>query len=942
MADKNRLELDKYLRDGYNIKKTIDDESKVIVLLGKTGSGKSTLSKFIREDKSLKVTKNIQDLLEFTDNDVTIGSKNCLESKTTQPNINKDSDSGYLLIDCAGFEDTRSPEQDLIVAFINKNILDSAKNMIIVLVENYSNLLVGQDRSAFTNNLKHLSALIDENVDSFQKSIGLIATKTDLNAPQKVIQVFLEKTKEHLEKLQNEAQEKVAKEEFSRQIKILTFMLEGSHFEYFYKPEEEKSPWKQGLNNWNQLRRLLFGDLKSTSAFKNEFNVTVAPETKNHVVQTILPDVAKKSMDLLDDIVSLVINSFDLLVNTNENPANTGLVSRLVNFVSDMAWQKNANVISSDTEVVETMKRKSESVVKVCNEILNVISEIKQFDDFKNVINYYKLDSKSWDDLKFQVVKLRFLHGIAKNDLGKFDKDAAGLFGRNKIMLTRVKNTSNFHTFLINLLQDDRSYCLKKLKENEVKVDFFNSFVALLRERGFNEITVSSAAGLIPNEALLKGFKDVLQACASPAPSKKTEENSLIFSGKSVALSHIETQIRTSSNRMHTIAIVAAKIFYVDCDVHLQNTHLVIMAPQVVIVNERRTLTLAGENGIPHEQERACDGAKALHGNPGYSSGSLRLLANGVKNASLLCVRSVGGDGSDGQHGCDGRDAQRPSTQNVIESELVEEVVPDQTSTKLWNVMEKTGIGAIAVGVTAFVATVALPAASVTSAIAAIAAGTNALASVTSLIASAVVLTEKKCSTIIQIDNYGAPPEDGLRGGDAGAAATAGGIQILAGAVDIDCDASPGKSGKFGSGGNGGVNESLKLIDKFKVTSKKKSRFFGLIGKYDHYETIKIRSETSESNIEYFPNALSGQNGSENEDALQNYKFRPSFPIHKLAEEVCTVSQTNLSTDSSLKKFLESILTENDLAASELLRNLLHEHENVQENNINFENLNFL
>jgi predicted ATPase len=50
-----------------------------IVLAGGTGTGKSTLSKFLRKTPTLRISKNVGDDLVFTDNEDRIGNNNSLQ-----------------------------------------------------------------------------------------------------------------------------------------------------------------------------------------------------------------------------------------------------------------------------------------------------------------------------------------------------------------------------------------------------------------------------------------------------------------------------------------------------------------------------------------------------------------------------------------------------------------------------------------------------------------------------------------------------------------------------------------------------------------------------------------------------------------------------------------------------------------------------------------------
>lgn len=159
-----------------DMKTTINLEkaTRLILLLGTTGTGKSTLAKFLTKDPSLKVVAIGRNSYAFRDNG-TIGS-NIRKSMTVVPNIFKDPKTGEIIVDSPGFSDTREPKYEIANAFFMKHVLTYPTRLKIVVTENHFSLTEGMDRFGLTRLLKSLAELIP-NIERLRGSISLVVTK---------------------------------------------------------------------------------------------------------------------------------------------------------------------------------------------------------------------------------------------------------------------------------------------------------------------------------------------------------------------------------------------------------------------------------------------------------------------------------------------------------------------------------------------------------------------------------------------------------------------------------------------------------------------------------------------------------------------------------------------------------------------------------------------
>jgi energy-coupling factor transporter ATP-binding protein EcfA2 len=133
-------EIYQLISDG---EKKIDGNSfkEVILFVGITGSGKTTLTQFLAGDNdklfSVAVDEETADETgEFLiiDNDKI--SNSTITSKTLYPEAIVDADTHEVLVDCPGFSDTRSTNYDIAATIFTKYLIDNVNAVKVVLVVN--------------------------------------------------------------------------------------------------------------------------------------------------------------------------------------------------------------------------------------------------------------------------------------------------------------------------------------------------------------------------------------------------------------------------------------------------------------------------------------------------------------------------------------------------------------------------------------------------------------------------------------------------------------------------------------------------------------------------------------------------------------------------------------------------------------------------------------
>lgn len=151
----------------------------LILMLGTTGAGKSTLTSFLT-GANLESIETLKDSGEFVlvDRNGLITRKSTTISKTVVPNLMIDDQSGLTYYDCPGFSDSRGVANDISVSYLIKKLINSAKAVKLVFAVSFSSVRNGGDRRGFMELLNHATAFIKD-VNKYRDAIALIVTKVD-------------------------------------------------------------------------------------------------------------------------------------------------------------------------------------------------------------------------------------------------------------------------------------------------------------------------------------------------------------------------------------------------------------------------------------------------------------------------------------------------------------------------------------------------------------------------------------------------------------------------------------------------------------------------------------------------------------------------------------------------------------------------------------------
>lgn len=187
---KKKLQNDKIL-------KQIKDK-KLIIILGNTGSGKSTLTNFLINSKLKKIYDHEDSLADFV---IDVEDKN-IEFSQIGHNYEKSKTEGFklyfnkkenlVLLDTQGFFDSRGVDYEISFSLLFEKILENCKSLKFILLSSFANFESNRSEG-FRKNLNFFEKLFvsKENLKKYQKSIMLLITKNKRITLKKIKSVLI-------------------------------------------------------------------------------------------------------------------------------------------------------------------------------------------------------------------------------------------------------------------------------------------------------------------------------------------------------------------------------------------------------------------------------------------------------------------------------------------------------------------------------------------------------------------------------------------------------------------------------------------------------------------------------------------------------------------------------------------------------------------------------
>ncbi|KAG4073303.1 hypothetical protein HA402_002648 [Bradysia odoriphaga] len=164
-------EILRYLEIGLEDIETTDVKD-VVMLIGATGVGKSTLAQFIANETNTLRAQCVFGDCKIIDDSGTIGDS--IISKTFLPNLVFHDSFQIPFYDMPGFNDNRNESIEIAISFFMRQILEEAETIKIVVLANFASFRTNS-KTDFANLLRNLVDLIKEPA-KFRGGMAIVST----------------------------------------------------------------------------------------------------------------------------------------------------------------------------------------------------------------------------------------------------------------------------------------------------------------------------------------------------------------------------------------------------------------------------------------------------------------------------------------------------------------------------------------------------------------------------------------------------------------------------------------------------------------------------------------------------------------------------------------------------------------------------------------------
>ncbi|CAG7732785.1 unnamed protein product [Allacma fusca] len=256
----------------------------IILVLGNTGAGKTTITKFIAEVNELEAY-DAGDRYLVRDKQQKISVDSTMISKTIFPDLIIDKATNNAFYDLPGFGDTRNASVEIANAWFMKKVAGTAKRVKLLLVVNYESLLTGGTRTAFKTALEHVTELV-KNPAKFKSSIGLVATKVEsVRPPDTIINgigIFLEAIKADLPKVFPDSSKRQAASLLVDALLSKDGAGKYNKISFFRQPEDEGPLVKipEVMKQRPHIVNMIYRNVGYTSISSEDFGFSLSPAGK--------------------------------------------------------------------------------------------------------------------------------------------------------------------------------------------------------------------------------------------------------------------------------------------------------------------------------------------------------------------------------------------------------------------------------------------------------------------------------------------------------------------------------------------------------------------------------------------------------------------------------------------------------------------------------------
>jgi hypothetical protein len=393
---------------------------KIILFIGLTGTGKSTLAHFLAGNPKLKSIKDHADYY-ITDGNEKV-SEETTTSKTLFPELILDPESGNVMADCPGFSDTRSVSHDIAATIFTRELLKKAEKVKIVIAASHHSVRKGVDRLAFPNLLNHAAEFLTS-INKYRNSTALMITKVENTSEDDLI--IIEGIGKFLIEMKNVLKQQPQNDFTDKKIQLLNIFLEKKGGLYanigiFLRPDME-GPLDELDNLMDgkiRNREILFNQLQYTESNSDDFGLSVSDKSKMTVIRMIHA-TSQNISKLLDD----ECNMFQTIYDANIGNVNTP--DELQTTITDMSEMINQIEIGNqpDFQITETIQWFNTSYTQENDSFETNLLEQQRYLDFLKPLQPIRKGKKQSNDFtKYYRTLAKFKQVLALKKTSAADK----------------------------------------------------------------------------------------------------------------------------------------------------------------------------------------------------------------------------------------------------------------------------------------------------------------------------------------------------------------------------------------------------------------------------------------------------------------------------------------------------------------------------------------
>ncbi|RZF40842.1 hypothetical protein LSTR_LSTR003352 [Laodelphax striatellus] len=648
----------KLLSDGEQVirKQGALSVDETLLVLGKAGSGKTTLVQFLTQNPKLQSKQVRANTGEYIIEDGEKIGTSATDSFTLYPEI-VNYNSFINFCDSPGFHDSRSSAHEVVSMDVMKSITSKFKKVKILLIENHGSLQYGVTKDSFISTLQHLDDFLVD-IDKYRDHIVLIATKIpltyittedDINIVSGIVteEMHIESVMEYLNLTEASIAKKLnhdigkTKENFYKKvIKLLQSLQTRDENGRATRINVFRRPYKSGpLINMSLLEKnkesliKTIMNLSSVEVSENDFGLTLSNEAKmylecllkltsdnyknkiNELSLKLNEFVTQKTQSyssfeqVLSDMKSLYYALKQLSENLDETRNFIEFFEKLNGFISDQKISSHTN----SNERIHVLEKYEEMLHKILDTNL-VFSPSSWFLPIRQVIKFVE------DEMQWYKSLNKFISRLASYQTQK---------NKTEIFSTVFHQGSISTSDLMDLFM--------RITENTSSKQFIDAQDITKRRLELESITTTL----------------LLQSNITCDANGR-----LRVKGFQIRIAEINLENLSDSHcnniPVKEVALLAVETIFLDEDTtdSFNGVNMFIAAPKWVVIGQRR-IVLSGKSG-PQANHSYDDGENGKPGLPGDNSGSFFGIGLQFLNGENLYIEMNGGRGGHGSNGAKG------------------------------------------------------------------------------------------------------------------------------------------------------------------------------------------------------------------------------------------------------------------------------------------------